>query len=91
MSFLSQVVGTFTFQSGVLREIAESEDLTKRGWILFILSSLISGLFISVPILQGLYSSESHGVFRMRIPFQVFIFQNPDGKARKHVFDVRYL
>lgn len=54
MSFASHMLGTFTFRRSTLSEIAESEDLTIRGWFLLIMSSIIAGLCISV-----YYRSES--------------------------------
>ncbi|MHA2327408.1 MAG: hypothetical protein ACXACR_02705 [Candidatus Hodarchaeales archaeon] len=48
MSLVSQIFGTITFSRSTLSEIAESEDLTIRGWILFVISSVIAGLFISI-------------------------------------------
>lgn len=57
MSFVSQVLGTIAFRRSTLSEIAESEDLTNRGWILLIVSSLIAGLCISASILLPFISN----------------------------------
>lgn len=58
MSFLSQMVGTFTFKKESYKEIAESEDLTSRGWLLLIGSSLIAGLCISAYILHPIFTPD---------------------------------
>ena len=57
MSFGSQVIGTLTLNKGTLQEIGESEDLTKNGWLLLILSSLIAGLSISAYFMLPLMDS----------------------------------
>ncbi|MFQ5980793.1 MAG: hypothetical protein ACE5OZ_21865 [Candidatus Heimdallarchaeota archaeon] len=68
MSFASQMLGTFTFRRSTFSEIADSEDLTIRGWLLLIISSIIAGVCIS-----AYYRSESASYDTLNGLFGLFI------------------
>ncbi|MHA2295579.1 MAG: hypothetical protein ACXAEU_25635 [Candidatus Hodarchaeales archaeon] len=78
MSFASQVLGIITFRRNMLIEIAESEDLTIRGWFLLILSSIIAGLCISMYILSETGITPFNLIVGLSIPILFCFFYGFD-------------
>jgi len=68
MNFFSQILGTLTFRRSTISEIAESEDLTIKGWVLLTVSSIIAGLWISVYYLGETVISLENLIIGLVIP-----------------------
>jgi hypothetical protein len=62
----------------VLSEIAESEDLSTRGWLLLIFSSIVAGLCISVYYLDSIQLGTSNSIFGVLIPILFCLFYGFD-------------